>query len=137
MPPEVTQKGGLATLTVEAISQYAAQDLIPPGDITLPEKLLWYELRDIYRGFKSGTVTKDEGQSKKNQAIGNYNRNSKDLEQTAKIIKANAGMWTLIEQTAKAYKDNKTIENADAFMDAVYGVTFKQAVDSAPEGEQT
>lgn len=120
-------------MTVETISQYAAQDLLPPGDITLPEKLLWYELRDIYRGFKSGTVTKEEGQIKKNQAIGNYNRNNKDLEHTAKIIKANAGMWMLIEQTARAYKDNKTIENADAFMEAVYGVTFKSALNAWEE----
>ena len=121
-------------MTIDAISQYAAQDIVPPEDITLPEKLLWYELRDIYRGFKSGTVTKDEGKTRKSAAISGYNRNNKDIEQTSRIIQKNAGMWMRIEEAARAYKQNKTIENADAFMEAVYGAEFKQGIDSEAEG---
>ena len=124
-------------MTVDDISKCAAQDVLPLGDLTVAERLLWYELRDIYRGFKSGEVTQDYGQKKKTECLVQFERNNKDAEMTSKIIKANAGMWMRIEQKAREYKENKTIENADAFMEAVYGVTFKAALNDEKNADST
>lgn len=134
-------------MKVEDISKYAAQDILPPGDMTVAERLLWYELRDIYHGFKTGTITKEEGQKRKSECLYEFDRNNRDAEMTSKFIKANAGMWMMIEEKAQQYRQDKTIANADAFLDAVYGVSFRDAYtagnsnnsdsDSAPTAQTT
>lgn len=114
-------------MKVEDISKYAAQDTLPPGDMTVAERLLWYELREIYHGYKAGTIAKEEGQKRKNDCLYEFDRNNRDAEMTSKIIKANAGMWMMIEEKAQQYRQDKTIANADEFLDAVYGVSFRDA----------
>ena len=41
---------------------------------------------------------------------------------------ANANIWIRIEEKAKTYRENPTIENADAFLNAVYGTTFRELI---------
>ena len=135
-------------MTVEEVSKYAAQDTAPL-EMNLPEKLLWFQLRDLYRDFRAGTVTKEQGEKQKQEAISEYNKNAYRDELYHKYMLANANIWIRIEEKAKTYRENPTIENADAFLNAVYGVTFRELIsdkwkeggdsisDSAPPAQTT
>ena len=124
-------------MTFETIAHCAAGDMMPPEQMTLPEKLLWYQLRDLYRDFRAGTVTREQGEKRKQEATREYDENVYRDELYHKYMLANANIWIRIEEKAKTYRENPTIENADAFLNAVYGVTFRELIsDKWKEGEQ-
>lgn len=102
-------------MTVEDISKCANADRMPNESMTAPELLLWYQLRDVYSLVKSGKWTKKRGADAKETIVNYFNANRKMLEW-------NAALWRRIEYAAERYANDKTIENADAFFEAVYGV---------------
>ncbi|MBR4874129.1 MAG: hypothetical protein IKV50_09140 [Clostridia bacterium] len=112
-------------MKIEEISQYAAHEEMPP-EANARERLLWYTLRDVYRDFRTGMSTKEQGELRKKQAIKEFEEETAYLERARKYMMANANLWIRIESAARAYRENKTIENADAFLEAVYGVTFHE-----------
>lgn len=122
-------------MTVEQISQYAVQDTMPTEEMTLPEKLLWHQLRDLYRDFRAGALTKEQGEKRKQEASREYDENVYREELYHKYMLATANLWIRIEEKAKTYRENPTIENADAFLNAVYGVTFRELISEKWKGE--
>lgn len=117
-------------MTKEEISKFAYMDKMPEADMTCPERCLWYELRDIYRQFRSGKLTKEKGDSEKNAAIRRYELETNKAELAKRILKRQADMWTEIELAGNMYGMDRTLENADALLAAVYGVKRKNASDN-------
>ena len=113
-------------MTKEDISKYAYLNELPDKELTCPERCLWYALRDVYRRFQSGDLKKDQCVQEKNKAINQYELDSGVLKSAKRIVAHDASMWAEIELAGSLYSMDRTLENADAFINAVYGVKMKK-----------
>lgn len=114
-------------MDIDTISRLAYSGT--PPDSAMPyEWLLWYRLRDIYDKVKQHEMTKADGAAQKRGAV-----NSFETDKT--LHEVHIKLWQRIEQAGTAYAKNKTIENADAFYKAVYGVPAGRNVSTRPDGE--
>lgn len=107
-------------MTEDELSKAAMTEKSP--DSALPyDWLAWYQLRDVYRDFKAGKITKEQGESAKasifrgRQKEIDRNRMQQDAEQHL------AKFWADIHAAANAYAKDPTIEHADKFFETVYG----------------
>ena len=118
-------------MTISEISKCAAGGILPEAPMDCPERCLFYSLRDIYSENKAGHITKDEGKKRKQEAIGQYQRDCTEFFRGKHILEHHARMWAAIELAGNNYRKEPTIEHADAFITAVYGVGRKQEKASA------
>lgn len=115
----------MIAMTVDQISKLAAQDIVPAEKLSFSETLLWYRLRDLYRNFSQGSISKDNATAEKQKIVKQYNTDKQTEEATERYIEHSAKLWRNIESAATEYSNNKTIENANKFVEAVYGVKMK------------
>ena len=113
-------------MTVDEIAKLAAQNIVPSEKLSLAETLLWYRLRDLYRNFAQGSISKENAAVEKQKIVKQYNADSALFGFYDSYVSKSAQMWRNIEVAATAYRTNKTIENADKFVEAVYGVKMKE-----------
>ena len=114
-------------MTVDEIAKLAAQNAVPSGKLSLSETLLWYRLRDLYRSFSQGSISKENAAVEKQKIVKQYNADKQTQETAERYIAYHAKLWRNIEVAHMAYRQNKTIENADKFIEAVYGVKMKES----------
>ena len=110
------------TLTPDEISALAAQDDKPNADMTTIDWLLWYMLRDVYRDFKHGHITKEQGAERKRQALDIWERQTDRYHADRDLINRVVALWKNVEAAASTYRKDRTLENADAIMTAIYGM---------------
>ena len=113
-------------MTVEQISKIAGNESKPSDEMDYVERCLFWELNDIYGKYKSGMIGKSEGERLKKKAIDRFIEAKNEIVRSKEILEHHAKMWREIERTAGEYNRNPTIENADAFVKAVYGVGRKE-----------
>lgn len=109
----------------EDIAVLAARNEQLPEDRTracAADKLLWYKLRDIYNEYRIGVITADVGAEKKSAAMLEHDKYVADIVMMTELIDKHAELWKRIEAAGNAYRLNPSIETADAFLEAVYGV---------------
>lgn len=123
-------------MTVDKISKLAAKNIVPTEQLSLPETLLWYRLRDLYRSFSQDSISKENAAVEKQKIIKQYNDDKETFAFYNKYVSKSAQMWRNIESAARAYRENKTIENADKFVEAVYGVKVR-STPSKHDSERT
>lgn len=98
---------------------------MPVEAMTCPERALWYALRDIYSSYKRGVITKVKGEELKRKAMRQFNLDNQATSNAIKILKEHANFWKSIEQAASQYRLERNLDNADAFLEAVYKVPIK------------
>ena len=103
------------------VSTLAARNEMPDKPMSYVNWLLWYMLRDIYNEFSAGTLTKEQGATRKKQAIDIYNKECEYLGRTMAMCDRMAELWKGIEAASSAYRKDRTLENADELMRVVYG----------------
>lgn len=113
-------------MTIDEIAKLAAQNTVPSKKLPLSETLLWYRLRDLYSKFSAGSINKENATAEKQKIVKQYNRDKNTEETAERYIAYHAELWRNIECASMAYKENKTIESADKFVEAVYGVQMKE-----------
>lgn len=107
----------------EEISRLALRKADPDeNDLHGPDRLLYFELREIYRAHKQDKEPIQIGQAKKIKAIRERDRFAKILAEADKAREYDAALWKRIEFAAKQYTTNPSVETADAFYFAVYQV---------------
>ena len=111
----------MSNITEHEISKLAAQSRKPP-DMTPPEELLWYWLRDIYAGYRNKQIDSDTGAERKTEAIRRYNQLVTERDMAERIVSSHAALWKGIKNAANLYHAERTLENADGFVAAVYGL---------------
>ena len=115
-------------MTVEEISKHA-QKGIEPGGLSVADTILFCRLKDIYSDFKLGKITKEQGEARKAKALLEYADNRKSVEQHINYVLRVGNMWKEIETAAIAYAKSEThTPEADALMEAIYGVKLKEVV---------
>ena len=112
-------------MTGEEICKYAASGVMPEG-MNCAERSLYWEVKDSYRSFRAGEITKTEGEKQKKDALQRFKVDSDVLTYAKKIVEFNGKMWKEIEIAGSAYRLEPSIEKADAFIEAVYGVKRRE-----------
>lgn len=121
-------------LTADVIAHCALAEMMPPGEPSVADMVLWYRLRDIYRDHRAGRISPADGTEKKNNALRQYERDKEHLDMADKIILWHGQWWGAIENAAKAYTGNPGIETADEFFRTVYNAKRKEREDIASPG---
>jgi len=101
--------------------------------MTCPERALYYALRDIYSQYRKGIITKSKGEELKLKAMRQFDLDNQAISSAIKILHKHAEFWKSIEKASSRYRLERTLENADAFLEAVYKVPIK-AQDLEREG---
>ena len=59
-------------MTTDELERLAASDEEMPGDLNLPEQLLFLTLRELYKNFRSGAVNRDRAKREKSRILVAY-----------------------------------------------------------------
>lgn len=94
--------------------------------MTCPERALYYALKDVYDNYRKGILNKAQGEAQKNKAIRQFDLDTGAFTSAMKILRDNAELWRRIELAGNRYRLERTLDNADAFIEAVYSVKVKQ-----------
>ena len=89
-----------------------------PDGLCMSEQKAFLALRFLYAEFDRGVIDKEQAALEKRKLLA-------QMEHELKIDKLNeriAQLWKRIEQPAREYVFDSTIENADKFYAAVYGL---------------
>ena len=124
-------------MTFDDISKLAAKNERPESGMTYIDYLAWYILRDIYRDFRSGLIDRERGEERKREALTIWESESQNVEQCREQIFRVAELWKRIESASSAYQLDRTLENADKLIYAIYRVMPMKQEDSTAVNEQT
>jgi len=113
-------------MTVEEISKHASAGYLPDKKMSCPERCLFYELRDLYAMHKEGRITRAMGEKQKEDLLKQFKKDNEEFNYSKMFLQYQAKFWKEIEAAGEKYGTEPTIENADAFMKAVYGAGRKQ-----------
>ena len=108
-------------------------DMMPPGELTMPEELLWYRLRDIYAKHRSGLISAQSGANLKREAVAQYDMDKKTMQSAERIVAWHGKWWREIEIAAKMYTDNPCVQTSDVFFSAVYQARRKERESLLPD----
>ena len=116
--PEKTEPG---YITYEQMKTAAYNGEFPDERLPMSERLLWWAMRDMYARFKSGKITKEQGDAERVKAENQYRKDRAKLEGYVESSNRIASFWNEIEAAATEYakSPNRTTE-ADKFYEAVY-----------------
>lgn len=83
--------------------------------------LAWFKLRDLYREFRAGRIDRAEGESRKQSIFRKRNDDASRSQMHLSAQKRIAEFFRTIEVASSAYMKDRTIENADALIETIYG----------------
>jgi len=107
-------------MTEEELSKAAMKEQYPESNMAY-DWLAWYKLRDVYRDFKAGRISKEQGEDRKRSIFRYRQQQVDDYQARLRLSKHFADFWRKIEEAATLYNKDPTIEHADKFVEAVYG----------------
>lgn len=108
-------------MTADEILVAAANEEEPEG-LDMAQRLLWCRMRESYRAFRAGEISKEAGSEAKKKAMAEYRVNSNKLEQGRVAQHRMAQLWADLERYSSAYRKEKSLDTADRLMEKVYGL---------------
>ena len=110
-------------LEAKEIAAMAARNpSVEERSLSCPERCFFYAMKELYQAFRENKITKEQGEEMRQAAEKQFNADCAEYAAAKKILLHHSKMWKGIEQAGSAYRNNRTIENADAFIGAVYGM---------------
>lgn len=117
----------ITTYSVQDIKLAAFNQTGALDQMNMAERILFLTLSDVYRKFRSGEISKLDGDSAIKEALHQYEADKAQFEMLNRISVNHAEMWRRIESAAAAYvMSGRRTEEADAFMESVYLCKLKQ-----------
>ena len=89
-----------------------------PAGLCMTDRKLYIALRGLYSQYRAGEVTREQAAADKAELLRDY-EHDRFLDDAAAKLR---GMWARIEPYATKYANDSTIEHADQFFAAVYGL---------------
>lgn len=123
-------------MTADQISQLAAKQEMPPDGMTYVDWLLWYMLRDIYRDFKTGKLDAQKGAERKQHSLSVWEKESFRIRQLNELADSAGKLWKRVETAANDYRKNRSLQNADKVIEAIYNVPVSNKHDGS-DGDAT
>lgn len=108
-------------MTADEIILAAANGEEPPS-LNVAEALLFCRMRESYRAFRAGEISKEAGAEAKKKAMAEYRENASKLEQGRAAQFRMAQLWADLERYSSDYRKEKSLDTADKLMEAVYGL---------------
>lgn len=108
-------------MTVDEILLAAANGIELP-ELDAAEALLFCRMRESYRAFRAGEISKEAGSEAKKKAMAEYRENANKLEQGRVAQHRMAQLWADLERYSSAYRKEKSLDTADQLMEKVYGL---------------
>lgn len=99
----------------------ARGDPMPEG-LTMTEQATYQGMRYLYAVYRAGRLTKEAAAREKAAMLRELNRSREREDLRERLEKKTAAMWKAVEAAGNRYGTERTLENADAFVEAVYGV---------------
>lgn len=116
-------------MSPDQIEDLAFQGAPMPKGLDLAEQMLFQALRRLYQYAKLVEMPKERGKQEKLAILREYEKRAAQVRHMEKT----AAMWKEIEAAANRYGTQRTLENADAFVEAVYGAKLKGDENGNPE----
>lgn len=115
-------------MTTDEISRLAKAGSLPEDkELSCPERCLYHTLKNLYNQFREKKITAEQGDKEKKAALKQFQRDVFEYQRDKELIRHHASLWREIELTGSAYRKEPSIEHADAFLAAVYGVKQKMS----------
>lgn len=108
-------------MTADQIEDLALAGAELPDGLNAAEQLLFLHFRYLYRYARLVDMPKEQGRREKAKILKEFQKRSFDVKHMEKTD----AMWKAIEAAGSRYGIERTLENADAFVKAVYGVKLK------------
>ncbi len=107
---------------------YASEDL--PDGAAMPERCAWWELREIYRRYRSGEIDRALGRRLMAEVNQQYQADQTMIYNLERIRDRSAAMWAEIEKAGSEYalSENRSPE-ADRLWEAIYNVKIRKEED--------
>lgn len=97
----------------------------PDENLPMPDRILWWTWREMYARFKSGKISKEQGEKEKNAASRIYLRDRAKYDDYLRATMRTAELFKRIENAATAYiKSGNRTPEADALYEALYGISL-------------
>ena len=106
-----------------------------PDGLRLYEQSAFQALRHLYAMYHRKAISREDAAREKNQIRFQYDRAKADFEANRKNILEHAKLWKEIEGAANRFGRERTLENAEAFAQAVYGCGLKSGTGGAGDLE--
>lgn len=116
------QKAVTQRPTVQELSALAARGDRPDYPLTDAERLLWYELREVYRDWRKDASDLSGLKSRKEDAIVCYDKMVREAKQHTEDCARIAKLFKALDLAASDYQKNPAMETADRVMNIVYGL---------------
>ena len=97
-----------------------------PDGLPPVEQAAYQGMRYLYAVYRAGRLSKDAAAREKAALLRELTRAREREELRDRIERKTAAMWKAIEAAANRYGTQRTLENADAFVKAVYGALVKK-----------
>ena len=108
--------------TVDELALLASKGTRPTQALTAYEWLFWYECQDIYQDWRNKTGDPDRLKARKEEAVVRYEKAKREKAEISEAAARVAELFKNIEETATAYRKQRSLENADRLMNVVYGL---------------
>ncbi len=109
-------------MSPETIEDLAYQGRGMPQGLNAAEQMLFQSFRQLYAYAKLVQMPPEQGGLEKLALLREFEHRSFQVAHMEKTW----AMWKQIEAAANRYRTERTLENADAFVKAVYGVGRKK-----------
>lgn len=103
------------------LEELAMQNAAMPDGLSSSEQLLFLKFRLLYQTAALGSITPEQGRREKIAILDRYRLDSFN----EKCWSHTRQLWKNIEAAGSAYAHDRTVENADRFHEAVYGMKPK------------
>lgn len=121
-------------MDLKKIAMLAADGGPIPDGLKQWEQNAYIALRGLYQQYRAGAIDRETAAAEKRK-IFKAARDAESMEAFwDKLAQSTVTLWREIEAAASAYAKEPTLENADAFYQAVYRVRRKTGVEEMLDG---
>lgn len=114
----------------------AKNGLPAPDYIPAYAQATYQAMAALYQRFKVGGITPEQGSAEKAKILRQYELDKKSDEFMDKLAKHRIKVIHATEKARNAYRLNRTLENADALVDAIDGLNVIDIINPPEERKE-
>lgn len=92
-----------------------------PDGLALVDQLAFTTMRNIYTAYHQKRITREIAAAEKKKVWRSYEQMREKIAFESQLAKRQADLFVAVERYSNAYQKERTLENADSLMQAIYG----------------
>lgn len=97
-----------------------------PLEMNMPDENLFSKMSLIALKYKSGIMTQAQASEEKLKAYSKHARQTTEYKNCIDALQRFGELYKNIELATSAYRKNRTLENADKMLEAIYGAVMRK-----------